>query len=678
MKKSLLAIFLALVMLVSVTACGSSAAQATAAAGTPAAGTENAGSANKTTATTTTTADAPVSDMEQQMGLFDSQMSKLKQKDSQNTWYYTVADLDHDGNLEFLAASQHPQDRSTNLKVWEVSEDRTALTECSLNKDPEESFPDILTDCADTFYDESTDTWYYQVYDNIIISDSEVYTIKTAVNLKDGAVSYDAYGIEHTVLENGWRYVSHTDTNGIAISPEQYNVCGFNAFADSQRSSTNFEWLTDQDMDSQASMIDCYAVFLGAKAPTEVFPVPAPAALQHGTDPSRPTPTPVPTPKEAKKETKPEFLLITKNPTNEYSRKTGGTARFVACSNIYESLNWTIVAPDGGEYSVQNFMRLRSDLSVSGQYSTTLSIGNLSQDMNGWGAYCTFYYRGQTARTSTAYIYMREPEPKPAPAQGQTSGTVYEWNYASVSIMLEDGKSIAVPWDVINLWGDIYVGAEASVFWTGSVDKVDMCRIQGLDEEPAPAPEPGSMSGVANRETDRLLIVYLMDGTTIHLPTASVAGYSCNIYNGSLDDIGYSGGGSQCVVYYMDSPTVENVYQIDVFIETAPGPRPAIEIDTEDESEAEPAAEPEPETEPVEVVVPEEEPAAPQEATAKGKAYHEADGTISIKLDNGQIIIVKKSLCKILSGDDFEDGCKCVVYYRGDLTADNVYKVEIG
>ena len=80
-------------------------------------------------------------------------------------------------------------DRSTNLKIWEVSADRKSLTECTLAKDPEESFPDILTDSADTFHNPETNTWSYLLYDNIVISNSEVYTIKTAVSLKDGTAT---------------------------------------------------------------------------------------------------------------------------------------------------------------------------------------------------------------------------------------------------------------------------------------------------------------------------------------------------------------------------------------------------------------------------------------------------------------------------------------------------------
>ena len=189
-----------------------------------------------------------LSDIDWQLGFIQSQAANLKQPDNDVTWFYTVTDLDHDGNLEFVAASQHPQDRSTNLRVWEVSTDRTALTECTISKDPEESFPDILTDVADTYLNAATDTWYYMLYDNVILSNDEVYTVKTAVNLKDGVIDYDAFAVEQTVVVNGLRSVSHTDATGISISPEQYNASGNDALAGTERSSTNFEWLSAREL----------------------------------------------------------------------------------------------------------------------------------------------------------------------------------------------------------------------------------------------------------------------------------------------------------------------------------------------------------------------------------------------------------------------------------------------
>ena len=45
---------------------------------------------------------------------------------------------------------------------------------------------------------------------------------------------------------------------------------------------------------------------------------------------------------------------------------------------------------------------------LGGINSTTLSIENVSVDMNGWGAYCTYSFKGQTAVTSTAWMTVKK------------------------------------------------------------------------------------------------------------------------------------------------------------------------------------------------------------------------------------------------------------------------------
>ena len=91
-------------------------------------------------------------------------------------------------------------------------------------------------------------------------------------------IDYDAFAVEHTLVTNGFRSVSHTDANGISISPEQYNASGNDAMAGNERSSTSFEWLTADALD-QTHLTDAFAVFMGQKAPTEYYPVPKPVAL---------------------------------------------------------------------------------------------------------------------------------------------------------------------------------------------------------------------------------------------------------------------------------------------------------------------------------------------------------------------------------------------------------------
>ncbi len=501
-------------------------------------------------------ADDAAASPKEQLKLIASQIDSLKQNDSTRTWYYTVADLDHDGLLEFITASLHPLDRSTNLKIWTVSRDGTSLNECSLDKAEDESFPDIMTDTVDTYYVKDADTWYYMVYDNVVISDSEVYTVKTAVDLKNGTISYNAYAVEHTVLQNGIRNVTHTDINGLAISAEQYNASGTNAFAGAQRSNTAFEWLTEDKVGNLDRLTESYEVFLGTREPTETFPVPKPAALG-GTEAS---PTPAPTPTPTPQPVQPTWLTITKNPTNE-NRKVGENAIFVACANAYESLNWTFVSPDGGEYSPASFVS-SSGAYISGEYSTTITVSNLESWMDGWGAYCTFYFQGQSARTSTAYIFVSGDPPVPPvppyPDYGSMSGTAYEGG-GGYAIDLQNGTQVYVDSWKCKVEGQFYDGCSAVVYYTGypssdNIYQADIYGNQGLIPDPGPEPEPsyGSMGGSAY-EGGGGYAINLDNGSQVYVDS-----WKCNVEGQFYD-------GCSAVVYYTDYPSSDNIYRVDIY-----------------------------------------------------------------------------------------------------------------
>ena len=520
-NKNVLSILLTLAMLLSLTLCAGASAFA---------------------------AESDVKPM-QQLKLIESKIDSLRQDDSQRTWYYTVTDLDHDGCLEFVAASLHPADRSTNLKVWSVSRDGTTLNEYRLNKDEEESFPDIMTDMADTYHVRDNDTWYYMVNDNVVLSDSEVYTVKTAVNLKDGSVGYNSYAVEHTVLTNGVRNVSHMDTSGFPISPEQYNAAGVNAFTDADKSNTAFEWLTADKIGNLDRLTESYEVFMGTREPTETFPVPKPAALGGENKPT-PSPAPVPQPTPSS----PAWLTITKNPTNE-NRTVGGNAIFVACANAYESLSWTFVSPDGGEYTPINFLS-GSNATISGENSTTITVSKLESWMNGWGAYCTFYYKGQTARTTTAYMYVSAPAPTPTPQPGYGSmrGVAHEGG-GGYAINLENGTEVFVDSWNCKVEGQFYDGCSAVVYYKDypsnkNIYRADIFGNQGLIIPVEPT--YGSMSGTAH-EGGGGYAINLQNGTEVFVDS-----WNCNVEGQFYD-------GCSAVVYYTDYPSTANVYRADIF-----------------------------------------------------------------------------------------------------------------
>ena len=496
---------------------------------------------------------AEASDIDAQLALIYSKVGTMLQTGGELPWYYTVTDLDHDGLLEFIAASQHPSDRSTNLKIWSVGKDKKSLTECRVSKDPEESFPDIMTDSVDTFHDLKNDTWYYLFYDNVVLSDTEVYTIKSAFNLKNGVISYDAFATEHTTVENGARQVSHTDADGNDITAEQYNAAGTNAFSGMGRSNTSFDWFTVDQLSGQTRLVDSFRVFMGEKKATVEFPVPKPKALQAPAATPAPVPTSGPTPAPTPTPTpQPTYLTITKNPTNE-TKKPGGTALFVACANVFDSLYWTMVSPYGGEYSTDSFGAMFPASPVSGVYGTTLSVGNVNWDLNGWGAYCTFRYQGQTARTSTAYIYLRDDPKPPTPTTGTSYGSVTGWNYSGVTVYCSDIGSQWISWDNVDMDGDVYNGAPATVNWSrsGSDINVTYCYITGQSPEPV-GPVKGSMSGSAY-EGGGGYAIDLDNGTQVYVDS-----WKCKVEGNFYD-------GCSAIVYYYNYPSNDNIYSAEIY-----------------------------------------------------------------------------------------------------------------
>ena len=408
-------------------------------------------------------ADSPsVQQADSQINTIFATLDSLKQDASGDVWRYAVTDLNHNGCLEVVAASLHA-DYATNVKVWELNAGGTAFQELKVSVPEGESFPDLISDSADTFHDTAGDKWAYIFHDKIMLSDQDVYTVICSVVLKDGELSFNQHAIEHAEVVNGRMNTSYTDNNGFPISADAYNSSGFNAFSTAERSNTAFGWFRIEDISEAAELANSYAVFTGEKElekstprPTSTLPSAAPAPVAT----AKPQAAPV-------TNSRPAYLSVTKNPTNE-NRKQGDTALFVANANAFDSLTWTLVSPNGGEYSVESFQNYFGS-TVSGNYSTTLAINKVRADMNGWGAYCTFYYNGQTARTSTAYLYVKSAgtntSANSSSVYGSISGTVYDTWSNVYTIYLANGSAVQVSRSKCNISGDLYDGCSCTVYY---------------------------------------------------------------------------------------------------------------------------------------------------------------------------------------------------------------------
>ena len=357
-----------------------------------------------------------------QLNLLYSNLNAVEQDETAATWCYTVTDLDHNGRLEIVAASIQGGGSNTVVKIWEVNEEQTDIVLSQINVPEGQSFPDIIVDNVDTYYNAETDTWAYIFYDNMTLNVNDVYSFKCSVTFQNGAASFTNLATQHTQVVNGFQTTSYIDSNGVTISPEQYNAAGINAYTNMLRSSTSFDWFLVSDAADAIRLADSYAVFKGVKELPKAAENPVPVTV---TVPSQ-TPATSSTVNNAV-----DYLIITKNPTSE-SKYAGDSALFIAGASTWTSLSWTFVSPDGGQFSVQSFRNMFPGAVISGEYNTSFTVSNLTTGMSGWGVYCTFYFNSQTARTSTAYMYVVTKAPTATPRPTTSPSVIITPGYYSV------------------------------------------------------------------------------------------------------------------------------------------------------------------------------------------------------------------------------------------------------
>ena len=457
---------------------------------------------------------------DEQIHLIFSRFDSLKQPDDTSRWSYTVTDLDHDGRLEFLAASIQGDGRYTTARAWRVKADKTGLEELTVKVPQGASFPDIITDAADTFHDKDTGYWYYMFNDQVTVSTKEVYANKSAIALVDTELQYYTYAYQHNEWINERMVTTFTDRSGQIITPEDYNSVGSAIFGHMDRSSTCFDWFLAADAANAGRFADSYAVFIGLKQPP------------------KPEATDVKTPKP---DTYSTFLLITKDPTDEYHTE-GETAWFVANAENWSTATWTFVDPYGNECSWQSFNNRFPNSSISGGDSPSVSVSNTQVSMSGWGAYCTFYGNGQTARTTTAYFNISPRQP----AYGQMDGVVTDAMMSTVTIALDNGDTVQLLKDICNVTGgSLQTGCAATVYYRDypSRDNIYACSIQGSS-----GPDYGQMDGYVSDYLMSTVTIALDNGDTVQLLKDI-----CQI-DGNLDY------GCAATVYYRDYPSSDNIY----------------------------------------------------------------------------------------------------------------------
>ena len=122
LKKTIISLLLVFAVIFSLAACGGKTPQPA----EPTAAPTEVPSAAPTQEPAPEPTDVPE---DPQILLLYQNLKSVQQGDGRE-WRFAVTDLDHNGLLELVAASQHQADRSTTLKVWELNESKDIRTFC--------------------------------------------------------------------------------------------------------------------------------------------------------------------------------------------------------------------------------------------------------------------------------------------------------------------------------------------------------------------------------------------------------------------------------------------------------------------------------------------------------------------------------------------------------------------
>ena len=135
--------------------------------------------------------------------------------------------------------------------------------------------------------------------------------------------------------------------------------------------------------------------------------------------------------------------IVTKNPTSE-THYIGETATFIAAANNYESSEWAFVAPNGTQYSLDDFRAQFPGSGVTGQGTNTLTITNLQTGMNGWEVYCSFKLGSICTTTTVATISVLVPSAPvyTAPTTVVTDPVTVCYDYYEPDYIIVDGARV--------------------------------------------------------------------------------------------------------------------------------------------------------------------------------------------------------------------------------------------
>ena len=304
---------------------------------------------------------------DQQKALIEANRAQWELDRDYCPWFYTITDLDMNGRLEIICACTQGTGVFTTAFVWELSEDFKTLVPCADFIEEGMSFPEIIVDSAERYFDADSGQYWYVFSDLTKNGYAEQYLSTIALCLEKGQIMSSTIASKEILYKDvqGEPEISCTDHEGRPISEADFESAAERAFAGFEKSSLSLEWTRVEQPPQE------HAVQIPTTTQAPVYNGPAP--------------------------------VITKSPSSE-SLSAGGKTWFIAHADNAHSITWLFTSPQGQQYSLEETMTIHPGLALEVLPEDTIAVANVPVSFNGWGISARFDGPGGYAFSETAYI----------------------------------------------------------------------------------------------------------------------------------------------------------------------------------------------------------------------------------------------------------------------------------
>lgn len=213
---------------------------------------------------TTEAVTEPAKEIDPQIALILQKQELWKQEDPSelDRWYYTVTDLDHNGQAEIVCAITQGTGMFTTANLFEVNYAKTDLDKLRMPVNEGEALPDIIMTSADGCIDAEKGFYYYFFTDVTRNGAAEYATTIAAITMHNGVLLGQPLAWEYHVVTNGVENVTYECPLG-PITQEQFENAKTIFSTGMESFTAHFDWFSFAEDVTAERLQASYDVFCG-------------------------------------------------------------------------------------------------------------------------------------------------------------------------------------------------------------------------------------------------------------------------------------------------------------------------------------------------------------------------------------------------------------------------------